>query len=130
MIPFQIKVSISIFLLLTMLPLTGKRNADTCKNCVALVSCAHVPLGDQWAITCWKKLISKFGRISPKTSMASLKEFHRAATGDRSASLTTAEGKIDERIWEALEMEDPNLTVDLREQNKGQGNKLQCFGKR
>lgn len=36
-----------------------------------------------------KKLISKFRRISPKTSLATLREFYWVATGDQSASLTT-----------------------------------------
>ncbi len=43
-----------------------------------------------------KKLISKFGRISPKTSVATLRDFYRVATGDQSASLTTAEEELDE----------------------------------
>lgn len=36
-----------------------------------------------------KKLISKFRRISFKTSLATLREFYWVATGDQSASLTT-----------------------------------------
>lgn len=44
------------------------------------------------------------------------------AGGDQSASLTTAESEIDERLREALEMEDPELIVDLRKENKGQSN--------
>ena len=59
--------------------------------------------------------------------MASLREFYRAATGDQSASLTTAENELDERLREALEMEDPDLIVDLRTQNKDQGNKFAVF---
>ncbi len=65
-----------------------------------------------------KKLISKFGRISPKTSEVTLREFYRVATGDQSASLTTAEEELDERLREALQMEDPDLLVDLCELNK------------
>ena len=34
-----------------------------------------------------KKLISKFRRISPKTSLATIREFYWVATGDQSASL-------------------------------------------
>ena len=43
-----------------------------------------------------KKLIAKFGQISPKTNVATLREFYRAATGDQSASLTTTEEELDE----------------------------------
>ena len=74
-----------------------------------------------------KKLIAKFGRISPKTNVATLREFYRAATGDQSASLTTAEEELNERLREALEMEDPDLIVNLRELNKGHSNKFAVF---
>ena len=66
-----------------------------------------------------KKLVSNFGRISPKTSLASLREMYRMATGDQTASLTTAENELDERLRQSLEMEDLDLIVDLRQLNKG-----------
>ena len=56
-----------------------------------------------------------------------LGEFYRAATGDQSASLTTAEEELDERLRKFLEMEDPDLIVDLRELNKGHSNKFAVF---
>ena len=34
-----------------------------------------------------KKIISKFGRLFHKTSLANLREFYRVATGDQTASL-------------------------------------------
>lgn len=77
-----------------------------------------------------KKLISKFGRISPNTSLASLREFYRVASGDQSASLTTAKGEIDERLREALEMEDPELIINLRRENEGQSNRFDVFWKK
>ena len=73
------------------------------------------------------KLIHCFGSISPKTNLATLCEFHRAATGDQSASLTTNESEIDERLREALEMEDPDIVIDLREVNKGHSSKFSMF---
>ena len=71
-----------------------------------------------------KKLISKFGRLSHKTSLANLREFYQVATGDQTASLTTAEKEIDARLREALEMEDPDLIIDMRGQNKGHSDRF------
>ena len=74
-----------------------------------------------------RQLISAFGRISPKTNLAAFHEFYCAATGDKSSSLTTAESEIDQRLREALEMEDPNVIVDLRELNRGHSSKFAGF---
>ena len=49
------------------------------------------------------------------------------ATGDQSANLTTAEEEPDQRLREALEMEDADLVVDLRESNKLHCNKFSVF---
>ena len=74
-----------------------------------------------------RKLISAFGRISPKTNLATFREFYRAATGDQTSRLTTAESEIDERLREAVEMEDVDVIVDLRELNKGRSSKFTGF---
>ena len=74
-----------------------------------------------------KKLISEFGGIFLRTTLATLREFYRVATGDQSASLTTAQEELDERLREALEVEDPDLMVDLRELNKGHSDKFAVF---
>ena len=42
-------------------------------------------------------------------------------------SLTTAEEELDERLREALEMEDQDLMVDLRELNKGHSDMFAVF---
>ena len=76
------------------------------------------------------KLIHSFESISPKTNLATLREFYCAATGDQSASLTTNESEIDERLREALEMEDPDIIVDLREVNKVIAPNFPLFGKK
>ena len=49
------------------------------------------------------------------------------ATGDQSANLTTAEEELDQRLREALEMEDADLVVDLRESNKLHSNNFSVF---
>ena len=73
------------------------------------------------------KLISKFGRISSRTCLADLREFYRVATGDCSAGVTTTQGEIDNRLREALEMEDPDFVVDLRELNTSHSNRFSTF---
>ena len=74
-----------------------------------------------------KHLISQFGRISKSSNLATLREFYRQATGDQSASLTTAEEELDARLREALEMEDADVIVDLRENNGSQSDKYKVF---
>ena len=56
-----------------------------------------------------------------------LREFYHAATGDQSVSLTTNESEIDERLREALEMEDTDIVIDLREVSKGHSSKFSMF---
>ena len=74
-----------------------------------------------------KKLISKFRRITPKASVAIFREFYHVASGDQSSSLNTSEKEVDDRLREALEVEDIDLIVDLRELNKGHSNKFAVF---
>ena len=40
-------------------------------------------------------------------------------TGYRSSSDTTDQAKIDERVKQAIEMEDPHIVMDLRHLNSG-----------
>lgn len=74
-----------------------------------------------------KQLISKFGLISRSSNLSLLREFYRQATGDQSASLTTTEKEMDARLREALEMEDPELLIDLRGNNGCKGNRFESF---
>ena len=64
-----------------------------------------------------KHMISQFGKLSHSSNLALLREFYRQATDDHSASLTTTEAEMDARLREVLEMEDPDLIIDLRENN-------------
>ena len=74
-----------------------------------------------------KQLISRFGLISRSSNLSLLQEFYRQSTGDQSASLTTSEKELDERLHEALEMEDPDLLIDPRENNGRKGDKYAHF---
>ena len=66
-------------------------------------------------------------RISHSSNLALLREFYREATQDQSASLTTAEDELAAHLHEALEMEDPDLVVDLRENDGRQTDKFKLF---
>ncbi|RHZ79290.1 hypothetical protein Glove_149g99 [Diversispora epigaea] len=50
-------------------------------------------------------------------------------TGDTSAAETVNEVKIDERIRIALDLSDPEITIDLREHNNGRPSKYNTFWK-
>ncbi|CAB4395230.1 unnamed protein product [Rhizophagus irregularis] len=50
-------------------------------------------------------------------------------TGDISAAENAIEAKVDERVRLALELEDPEITIDLREHNDGQPGKYNDFWK-
>ena len=48
-------------------------------------------------------------------------------TGDTSAAETANEAKIDERVRIALDLGDPEITIDLREHNNGRPSKYDIF---
>ena len=54
-------------------------------------------------------------------------DIYRQATGYQSASATTTEKETDARLWEALQMEDPDLLIHLRGNNGRKGNKFASF---
>lgn len=58
-----------------------------------------------------------YGLISPKSKPFILRNIYHSLTGDQSAARTTAEMEIDDRVTEALSMEDPDIIIDLRELN-------------
>ena len=52
---------------------------------------------------------------------------YRQLTGDTSAASCESEKDIDERLRQALDLEDPDIVVDLRHHNKGQSSKYDKF---
>ncbi len=48
-------------------------------------------------------------------------------TGDTSAAEITNEAKIDECVRNALDLSDPEITIDLREHNNGRLSKYDIF---
>ena len=72
------------------------------------------------------EFISSFGRVAGCKS-AVLREAYRRLTGDCSAARTVDEEGVDKRVYEFLQMEDPDLIFDLRVDNKGQPEKYELF---
>ena len=60
------------------------------------------------------ELIQKFGCISPSVKPAVLRYFYKDLAGSSSCSETTDETEIDERVKEAIEMEDTDIVMDLK----------------
>ena len=74
-----------------------------------------------------RAMFEKFGRFSHSVKPAMLRYFYCDLTGDSSASETTAEGEVDRRVLQFLEMEDPDILLDLRAVNSGQKSKYDLF---
>ena len=58
---------------------------------------------------------------------AYLREMYRQLTGDASAASTESEKEVDERVRQALDLEDADLVVDLRHHNNGHPSKYEPF---
>lgn len=63
------------------------------------------------------EFIHKFGQITPAVKPAILRYFYKDLTGDCSSSETLSQEQIDERVIQAIEMEDPDVVIDLRHLN-------------
>ena len=58
-----------------------------------------------------------YGRLTPSTRPYILRNIYHSLTGDHSTARTSAKKGVDERMAEALSMEDPDIVIDLRELN-------------
>src|ERR1044072_1732841 len=65
--------------------------------------------------------------LLPKAKPSALRTIYRMLTGDISAAETFNEKKVDERVRLALELGDPEVTIDLREHNNGRPGKYDVF---
>ena len=63
----------------------------------------------------------------PKAKPSTLRTIYRMLTGNISAAETENEAKVDERVRLALELGDPDITIDLREHSNGRLNKYDIF---
>ena len=112
-------------------------DTDTVEQCFqkSLIVIDKVKLGiPQYHTRAMRQAMAeKFGRISPGVKPAVLRYFYKELTGDCSASNTTQESQVDERVRQLIDMEpeDPNTIVDLREAKKTDTKtKFDVFGNR
>ena len=70
---------------------------------------------------------SKYGRVAPTMKRAVMRSFYRELTGDQSASANEHEGEIDRQVDQILDMEDPDIIIDLRELNCGRKSQYNAF---
>ena len=73
-----------------------------------------------------QSFVRLFGLVA-NVQPAYLREIYRQLTGDTSASSSENEKGIDERVRQALDLEDPKVMVDLRQHNKGHPSKYEPF---
>ena len=74
-----------------------------------------------------QEFIQKFGRVTHTVKPAVLRYFYKDLTGDCSSSDTTDQAEIDERVKQAIEMEDPSIVMDLRHNNSGMKSQYDVF---
>src|SRR4051812_14326373 len=67
--------------------------------------------------------------LLPKAKPSALRTIYQMLTGDVSAAETANEAKVDECVRLALELEDPEITIDLCEHNDGRPGKYNTFWK-
>jgi hypothetical protein len=97
-------------------PTPLNERASTCENLRIIEEIKkEIPVYHTRAMK--KEFFNLYGRFSPESKPYMLRTMYRALTNDSSASRTTAENEIDERIKEALLVEDFDIIVDLRQLN-------------
>ena len=60
------------------------------------------------------EFMKKFGRVTPSLKPAVLLYIYKNFTGDSSSSENSSQGEIDKRVMQEIEMEDPDIVLDLK----------------
>ena len=74
------------------------------------------------------QLVSKYGRISPCFKLSLLRIMYKQLTTDHSSSTNEHEAKTDERMQQLIEIEDPEIVVDLHKHNEEEKVNMMSFG--
>ena len=74
-----------------------------------------------------KLAFSKFGLITPAVKKSILRYFYKDLTGDASVSDTSDQHEIDERVRLFFELEEPDVALDLRANNRSGGTMFDIF---
>ena len=61
------------------------------------------------------------------TKRALLRIIYKQLTGDHSISTNEHEAKTDKRVLQLIEMEDPDIVVDLHKHNEGKNSQYDAF---
>ena len=74
-----------------------------------------------------QSLMQKYGRVAPNIRPAVLRSLYRDLTGDSSAATNVHEADIDERVRLLVDMEDPDVVLDLRASHTGHKSQYDVF---
>lgn len=77
-----------------------------------------------------REFISHYGSLMSGTKPFVLRSIYRELTGDASSSRTYDEEQVDKRLREALDSEDFDVIIDMRELNEGRTAKYDEFWKK
>ena len=69
----------------------------------------------------------KYGLISPSIKISVLRHMYKDLVGDSSAAATTSQSELDERVCAFFELEEPDLTYDLRQLYSGRASLYDTF---
>ena len=72
-------------------------------------------------------MYKKFGFISPQIKPLALRWFYKEVSNDHPAAATTDQAEVDKRAQLAIDMEDPDIVIDLREHNMGRAAQFDTF---
>ena len=71
--------------------------------------------------------MQKYGRVAPNIKPAVLRSLYRNLTDDSSAATNEHTAEIDERVRLILDMEDPDVVLDVRASNTGHKSQYDVF---
>ena len=74
-----------------------------------------------------RSLLQKYGRVAPNIKPAVMRSLYRELTGDSSAAANEHIAEIDERVRLLLDMEDPDVVLDLRALHTGHKSQYDVF---
>ena len=72
-------------------------------------------------------MYKKYGHISPHTEPLALQWFYKEVSNDHSTAATTDQSEVDKRVQLAIDMENPDIVIDLREHNMGRAAQFNAF---
>lgn len=75
-----------------------------------------------------QEFVNQFGLLMTNTKPYMLRSIYQHLTNNASSSRTSSEEQVDKRVREALDAEDMDVLIDLRETNEGRVSQYDVFG--